>query len=137
MSKFAEIYGINDIEDLKISTLYKKLYSCLLDKSKFDVFLCFAYSLTIEKFFYYSFLFPWKFVESTCFLKQGNPIRDLSPPDYFSPSVIWPSLNTKIIVKANSKHKKYNFFFFFFFEFFCVMPVTGNTIVTRQFGDVR
>ena len=97
---------------LKTLTLYKEVYSWFLDKSKFDFLLCLSYSFTIEKFLYSSFLFPWKFIESTCFLKQYNPIRDSSPQqDYFSPSVIWPSLNTKIFVKASSKRKNYEFFF--------------------------
>ena len=65
---------------------------------------CLPCSFTIEKFIYCSFLFPRKFVESTCFLKQCNTIGDSSPgEDYFSPSVIWPSLNTKIFAKANNK----------------------------------
>ena len=50
----------------------------------------------------------WKHV----FFKQYNLIGDwFLRKDYFSPSVIWPSLNTKIFVKANSKSKKYEKFF--------------------------
>ena len=81
----------------------------ILGKSKCDLFLCPPHSLTVEKIIYFSFLFPWKFVESTYFLKQCNPIRDSSAQeDYFLPSVIWPSLNIKIFVKTNSKPKKYD-----------------------------
>ena len=69
---------------------------------------CLPYSFIIEKFLYFSFLFPWKFVESTCFLEQCNDIEDSSSREnYFSPSVFWPSLKTKIFVKANSKRKIY------------------------------
>ena len=38
LSKFAESHDINDIKELGIFTLYKKLYSWFLDKSKFDFF---------------------------------------------------------------------------------------------------
>ena len=71
-----------------------------MDKSKFHFFLCLLYSFTIETFLY-SFSVPvkicWKHV------KQYNPIGDSSRwEDYFSPSVIWPILNTQIFVKTNS-----------------------------------
>ena len=73
--------------------------------------LCLPYSFTVKAFFYSPFLLTWKFVESTCFLKQCNPIGDPSPREYyFPPSVIWRSLNTKISVKASSKRKKFYFF---------------------------
>ena len=59
----------------------------------FIVSSIFSYNRKISLLFF--FLFPWKCFESTCFLKQCNRIRDSSPQeDYFSPSVIWPSLNT-------------------------------------------
>ena len=49
-------------------------------------------------------------LKASVFFKLFNPIGDSSPrEDYFSHSVIWPSLNTKIFVKANSKRKKYDF----------------------------
>ena len=35
LSKFAENHDFNDIKDLRISNLYKKVYSWFLDKSKF------------------------------------------------------------------------------------------------------
>ena len=38
LSKFAEGHDISDIKDLIISTLYEKVYSWLLDKSKFWFF---------------------------------------------------------------------------------------------------
>ena len=37
-------------------------------------------------------------------------ISCLYKKDYFSPSVIWPSLDTKIVVKTNNKCKKYENF---------------------------
>ena len=61
---------------------------------------------TVKKFLYSSF------VASTCFLKQCNPTGDsFLRKDYFSPSVIWPLVNTKIFVKASSKRKKFENFF--------------------------
>ena len=73
---------------------------------------CLPYSFIIKKFFTHLFCRQWRFVETTCFFKQCNPIGDLSSREgYFSHSVIWPSLNTKIFVKTNSKRKKYERFF--------------------------
>ena len=86
--------------------------------------LCLSYSFTVEKFIFPSFLLQWKFVESTCFLKQCNPTGYSSPrEDYFPPLVIWPSLNTKIFVKACSKRQK--------FENFRLIQETENTVVTK------
>ena len=97
----AKIHDINYLKDLRISTLYKYVYSWFLERSKFDFFFCFPYSFTIEKFLFSSFLVPWKFVKSTCYFKQCNPVRNSSPQeDYFSPSVIWPSLNIKNLCES-------------------------------------
>ena len=64
--------------------------------------------LQYKNFFTLLFLFPWKFVESKCFLKQCSPIRDSSPQEnYFSPLVIWGPLSTKVFEKARNKRKKY------------------------------
>ena len=41
MSKFAESHDISYIKDLRISTLFKKVYSWFSDKWKFDIFLRF------------------------------------------------------------------------------------------------
>ena len=38
MRKFVESHDISDIKDFRISTLYEKVYSWLLDKSKFVFF---------------------------------------------------------------------------------------------------
>ena len=66
-----------------------KIRTCILITSRL------LYSFAIEKFIYHSFLFPQKLVESKCFLKHCNPIGDSFPQkDYFSHSVIWPSLNS-------------------------------------------
>ena len=42
LSKFTESLDINDIKDLGILTLYKKVYLWFLHKSKFDFFLRFS-----------------------------------------------------------------------------------------------
>ena len=65
------------MKDLRISTLYKPVYSWFLDKSKFDFFLCLPYSLAIETFLYSSFVFPLKFLGSMRFWNNAIPFRIL------------------------------------------------------------
>ena len=99
LSKFAEIHDNNDIKDWKyihgswINRNY--IFSCvfhilLQSKNLFILLLCFHENLLKAR------------------VSWNNTIRDSSlQEDYFSSSVIWPSLNTKIFVKSNSKRKNY------------------------------
>ena len=113
MSKFTKIHHVNDIKNSRILTLYKWVCSLFLDKSKWDFFLVSSIFFYNRKIYLLFFFCSYENLLKACvFLKECNPIRDLSPQvDYFSPSVIWASLNTKIFEKARSICKKYENFY--------------------------
>ena len=114
ISFYEKIYYQWNNRKPKRKTLVRKPATHTEGKRKTWILLtaCLSYSFIIEKYLYPSFLLPWNFVESTCILKQHNPIGDSSSrEDYFQPFVIWPLLNTKTFVKTSSKRKKIEFFF--------------------------